>query len=262
MIDINFSQLEQWISLFLWPFARVTGLLIAAPIFSHRSFPMRAKIVFGVALTALISNSVALPQNVAILSWASVGILIEQILIGVAIGMVMQVLFAVVQAAGDFIGLQMGLAFAAFFSADTGANTMILARFLFIVSMLFFLAIDGHLMMLQVLSASFDIIPIASFSLKADGFLQIALYGSAVFKLGMLLALPVIGVLLVINLSMGILNRSAPQFTVFSVGFPISLTVGALLFALLMTQLGQFLNGLFQQGFSTLLLILREGLAG
>ena len=193
------------------------------------------------------------------LSWAGLGIIVEQLLIGVAIGTVMQVVFAIVQAAGDFIGLQMGLAFASFFSADSGANTMILARILYILSLMLFLAVDGHLLLLEVLVESFRLIPIAAFSLNANGFFAIASFAELIFKLGLLLALPVLGILLIINLSMGILNRAAPQFTVFSVGFPISLTVGLLLLVVLMTRLQGAVTRLFEQGFDFVIRLLEQG---
>jgi len=261
MLQVTFAQLETWLALFLWPFTRISGLLAAAPLFSHSSIPMPVKVGLGLLLTIIISPTLPPLPAVAILSWDCLGILVEQVLVGVAMGLAMQVVFSIAQAAGDFIGLQMGLAFASFFSADTGSNTMILARILFIISLLLFLAVDGHLVLIRILADSFQIVPIAAFSTHADGFLALVNYAGVIFRLGLLLALPVIGVLLVINLSMGILNRSAPQFTVFSVGFPISLTVGLLLFMLLMTDLRPVLTGLFENGFAFLRQLLAQGFA-
>lgn len=261
MLQVTSLQLEMWLSLFLWPFVRITGLIAAAPIFSHSSIPMQLKIGLCVLLTVIIGPTLPPLPDVPILSWNSVAIMVEQIMVGLAIGMVMQIVFSIAQAAGDFIGLQMGLGFAAFFSPDTGANTMILARILYIISLLLFLAVDGHLALIDILSRSFLTIPIAAFSLNTEGFLGLVLFAGTIFKLGLLLALPVLGVLLVINLSMGILNRSAPQFTVFSVGFPISLTVGLMLFAVSMTEIESFLTGLFRMGFEFVQMMLTQGLS-
>jgi len=260
MLQITFSQLETWLALFIWPFTRLTAFIATAPLLGHSSIPVRAKIGMAFVLTVLISPLLPPLPDAPVLSWASVGILVEQVLIGLAIGMTMNVVFAAVQAAGDMIGLQMGLAFASFFSPDTGANTMILARLLYMIALLLFLAVDGHLVLIQILAGSFSLIPIAAFSLDAGGFMMLVDYAGIIFSAGLLLALPVLGVLLIINLAMGILNRSAPQFTVFSVGFPISLTVGILLFALLMKDLGGVLVNLFDQGLSFAQMLLREGL--
>jgi flagellar biosynthetic protein FliR len=259
MLTVSFSQLEAWLTLFIWPFLRIAGLVATAPIFSHRSLPRQVKVGFCIALTIIVSPTLPAVPDVPMLSWAGFGIVVEQLLIGVAIGTVMQVVFAIVQAAGDFIGLQMGLAFASFFSADSSSNTMILARLLYILSLMLFLAVDGHLLLVEILAESFRLIPIASFSLNAQGFFAIASFAGLVFKLGLLLALPVLGILLIINLSMGILNRAAPQFTVFSVGFPISLTVGMLLLVVLMTRLQGAVTKLFEQGFDFLIRLLEQG---
>lgn len=261
MLQLTSFQLEMWLSMFLWPFVRITGLIAAAPVFSHSSMPMMLKIGLSVLLTAIIGPTLPPLPDVPILSWTSVAIMCEQVLIGLAIGMVMQIVFSIAQAAGDFIGLQMGLAFASFFSPDTGGNTMILARILYIISLLLFLAVDGHLALIDLLARSFQTLPIAAFSLNSDGFLRLVVFAGTIFKLGLLLALPVIGILLVINLSMGILNRSAPQFTVFSVGFPVSLTAGLLLFGVLMTEIQSFLTNLFRMGFEFIQLMLTQGLS-
>lgn len=260
MLTVSFSQLETWLSLFLWPFLRITGLVATAPIFSHRSLPTQVKVGLCIALTVVITPTLPPLPDVPLLSWACIGIIVEQVLIGVAIGTVMQVVFAIVQAAGDFIGLQMGLAFASFFSPESGANTMILARILYIIALMLFLAVDGHLLLIEVLAESFRLIPIAGFSLNADGFLSIVSFAGMIFRLGLLLALPVLGILLIINLSMGILNRAAPQFTVFSVGFPISLSVGLLLLIVLMTRLQGAVTDIFARGFDLVMRLLEQGL--
>ncbi|TNE81972.1 MAG: flagellar biosynthetic protein FliR [Gammaproteobacteria bacterium] len=260
MLQITFSQMETWLALFIWPFTRITALLAAAPLLSHSSIPVRAKIGLAFLLTLLVSPLLPPLPDTPVLSWGSVGILVEQVLIGLAIGMAMSVVFSAVQAAGDMIGLQMGLAFASFFSPDTGANTMILARLLYMIALLLFLAVDGHLLLINILVGSFSLIPIAAFSLNPGGFMVLVNYAGIIFSAGLLLALPVLGVLLIINLAMGILNRAAPQFTVFSVGFPISLTVGILLFALLMQDLGGALMNLFDQGLIFTQQLLSDGL--
>ncbi|WP_369742951.1 flagellar biosynthetic protein FliR [Pseudidiomarina sp. PP-1MA] len=252
MITVSFAQLQEWISLFLWPFCRFTGFLLIAPIFSHSSLPNRVKLGLALIFTVIISPVLPALPAVPLFSWASFGIIIEQLIIGVAIGLVMQVVFAVVQAAGEYIGLQMGLAFATFFSPDSGANTMILSRVFYTFAILMFLALDGHLLMLEVLARSFTLLPVGTLGMNADAFLLIAQFGMVIFSSGILLALPVFGALLIVNLTLGILNRSAPQLTVFSVGFPMSLTLGLVLLTVLMTELGGYLRRLFEQGFAML----------
>ncbi|RUO59045.1 flagellar biosynthetic protein FliR [Pseudidiomarina insulisalsae] len=253
MLSITSGQLETWITLFFWPFCRFMGLFLIAPVLSHSSVPRVVKIGLCALLALALAPLLPPPPQVPLFSWASAGIVLEQLLIGVTIGFVLQVLFAAVQAAGEFIGLQMGLAFATFFAPDSGTNTMILSRVLYTFALLLFLAIDGHLLLIETLVRSFTWLPVGELGgLSAGLFETLARFGAVVFSAGILLALPVFSALLIVNLTLGILNRSAPQLTVFSVGFPLSLTLGMVLLVVLMTELGAYLQQLFQLGFNSL----------
>ncbi|RUO23197.1 flagellar biosynthetic protein FliR [Aliidiomarina iranensis] len=245
MVEVNFLQLQGWIVAFLWPFFRITSFMVSAPIFGHSRIPAQLRIAFGAALAIVMAPIIPAMPDVPIYSWAGFGIIVEQVLIGVAMGLVMQIAFAVVMAAGEFIGLQMGLAFATFFSPDSGANTMILSRLFHAFTILLYLALNGHLIMLEIIAFSFEQLPIGTAGLNLTAFEAFARFGGVIFSSGMLLALPVFGALLIINLTLGILNRSAPQLTVFSIGFPLSLTMGLFLIMILTAQLGPFVQALF-----------------
>ncbi|MBZ9556988.1 MULTISPECIES: flagellar biosynthetic protein FliR [Modicisalibacter] len=249
MIDVTFDQLQAWIAAFLWPFVRLAAFIMAAPLWGHDSIPRQSKIALAALLAYVIAPSLPPLPEVPLVSWASLGIIVEQMLIGIAIGMVMRVTLAVVMAAGEYIGLQMGLAFATFFSSDIGANTMVLSRFLYMITLLMLLAFNAHLVVIEILADSFTTLPIGPRPLNPEAFEMIVRYGGTVFEAGMLLALPVVAALLIINLSLGILNRASPQLTIFSIGFPMTLTTGLILLAVLMTDLGRFLETLLQNGF-------------
>lgn len=248
MLQVDFAQLHAWLVMFLWPFTRLTAFLSMAPLLGHASLPRPLKLGLALLLCMVIAPTLPPLPAAPILSWAGLGIMVEQVLIGVAMGLSLRVMFTVVQAAGEFIGLQMGLAFATFFSPDTGANTMILSRLLYMITLLMFLAVNGHLVVIDTLATSFQTLPIGLAGLNAGAFEMLVRYAGTIFVAGLLLALPLVAALLIINLTLGILNRSAPQLTVFSVGFPTSLTVGIFLLMVLMTDLGRFLQNLFGNG--------------
>lgn len=248
MVQVTFDQLQTWLAMFFWPFVRMLAFIMACPLLGHSSVPNQAKIGLAFLLAVVVSPTLAPMPDVPVYSWAGVGIIVEQVLIGVALGMVLHVIFTVVQATGEFIGLQMGLAFATFFSPDTGANTMILSRLFYMLTLLLFLALNGHLIAIEILAATFTTLPVASMSLDTGAFEVLVRFGSTIFIAGMLLAVPMVASLLIINLSMGILNRTAPQFTIFSIGFPMYLTAGLFLLMVLMGDMGQFLERLFAQG--------------
>lgn len=247
MIEVTFTQLQAWLVAFFWPFVRITAFMAASPIWGHSSIPNQAKVGLAAVVAMVIAPVLPAMPEAPLMSWVSVGIIAEQMVIGVAIGLVMHILFAIVQAAGDFIGLKMGLAFASFFDTASGTNIMVLSRILYMITLLMFLALNGHLMVLETLVMSFQTLPIGMNTLNANAFEILARYGGTIFASGLLMALPVIAPLLVISLGLGILNRSAPQLTVFNIGFPTSLIVGIILLMVIMTDLKQFLERLFSE---------------
>lgn len=248
MVEVTFAQLHGWLAMLLWPFVRILAFFSAAPLWGHSSVPRQAKLGLAFLITLVIAPVLPPMPDVPIMSWAGFGLIVEQMLIGIAMGLVMHVVFAVVQAAGEFIGLQMGLAFATFFDAGSGTNTMILSRVLYMIALLLFLALGGHLMMLEALVSSFQGLPVGIGAFNPDAFELLVRYGGTIFVAGMSLALPLVASLLIINLAMGILNRSAPQLTVFNIGFPMTLTIGLALLMVLMTDMSGFLQRLFGNG--------------
>ncbi|MDX5377876.1 MAG: flagellar biosynthetic protein FliR [Halomonas sp.] len=248
MVEVTFDQLHGWLVILLWPFVRILAFFSAAPLWGHSSVPRQAKVGLAFLMTVVIAPVLPPMPDVPIVSWEGLGLMVEQMLIGIAIGVVMHVTFAVVQAAGEFIGLQMGLAFATFFDAGSGTNTMILSRVLYMIALLLFLALGGHLMILEALATSFHALPVGIGAFNPAAFEMLVRYGGTIFVAGMSLALPLVGSLLILNLAMGILNRSAPQLTVFNIGFTMTLTIGLVLLMVLMTDLSGFLQHLFSHG--------------
>ncbi len=247
MIEVTFDQLQTWLAMFLWPFARITAFMAASPVWGHSSVPNEAKVGLAALISIVIAPALPPLPPVPVMSWGGLGILIEQLIIGVAMGMVMQLTFGVVQVAGGIIGLKMGLAFANFFDPSSGTNIAVLARILFMIALLMFLALNGHLIVLEILATSFQTLPIGLGGFNPVGFEMVARYSGIIFSSGMLLALPVVAPLLIVSIGLAILNRASPQLTVFSIGFPTSLIFGMVLLMVMMSHYGGFLERLFTQ---------------
>jgi len=130
---------------------------------------------------------------------------------------------------------------------------MVVARLLNMLAMLIFLALDGHLLMVNALSESFQTLPVADAPLASGGWMYLVLGGAEIFASGLMLSLPLITALLTLNLAMGILNRASPQFSIFAVGFPLTLLAGIFMLQLLMPNLGAFLEPRFAQGIAGML---------
>lgn len=246
MIDITSAQWQGWLQLFFWPTVRILAFFMASPLWSLPSVPQPVKVLFGVGIAFAIAPALPPMPAIPLVSLESFGLMLQQILIGVAMGLVLRIMIAVVQTAGEFISMQMGLAFATFYQPEAGTNTMVISRMLEMLTLLMFLAMNGHLVTIEILAWTFEVLPIGSTSIDASFAETLARWGGTIFSSGLLMAIPIVTALLLINLSLGILNRASPQLSIFSVGFPMTLTAGLVLMTALMPNLGSFWSGLFE----------------
>lgn len=245
VFTVTSVQWAAWMAAFLWPFVRMLALVSTAPVFGESTVSRRVKVVIAVLLTIVLGPTLGPMPTTPVVSAGGLWILIQQVLIGGAMGFCMRMVFAAVQAAGEYISLQMGLSFASFFDPMNGGSTMVVARLLNMLAMLIFLAVDGHLLLVAALADSFHTLPVADAPLSAGGWLFLVQAGGQVFTTGLMLSLPLVTALLTLNLAMGILNRASPQFSIFAVGFPLTLLAGILMLELLMPRLGAFLEPRF-----------------
>ncbi len=257
MITFSSADLNAWLTAFLWPLARTLALLAATPVLGNMATPMRVKIGLGVLITLVVAPAIGPLPNVEPASPEGLLVLSQQIVIGLAMGFAMRIVFSAVELAGEIAGLQMGLGFATLFSPSSDGSTLVVGKFLGLLATLTFLSLNGHLMMLSVLMESFNAFPISAEPLSAVGWKTLADWGGTIFLAGLQLALPVVAALLIVNLALGILTRASPQLNVFAVGFPITLMVGM---AVLMLSLPYFIpviEKLIAEGLETMLEIAR-----
>jgi len=260
MVSFDSTQLAGWLSMYFWPLLRILALISTAPITSEKQVPKRVKLGLGMMITFLIAPSLP-PIDVPMFSSAALWLAAQQIIIGTALGLTMQLAFAAIRMAGEIIGLQMGISFATFFDPSSRLNSPILAQIFNLLAVLLFLSFDGHLWLISLLSDSFHTLPIRSQPLNGNGFMALAKGGSLVFSAGLMLALPLVTLLLTLNMSLGLLNRVTPQLSVFVIGFPMTLSIGILALGLMMPMLAPFSEHLFSETFDKLVLILGQ-LAG
>ncbi|WP_338849024.1 flagellar biosynthetic protein FliR [Massilia sp. W12] len=251
MISINSQDWYAWIAALLWPLVRILGMITASPVLGNRTFPARAKVLLGLALTLLIAPLLPpLPASIKDpLSLNGMLILAQQFLIGIGIGLSMRIVFAAVEMAGESIGLTMGLGFATFFDPQSQGRSSAIAQFLALLATLSFLAIDGHLLMIQIVVETFITLPISDQPVSAYGFKLLADWGAKLFSAGLQLALPILCALLLVNIALGILTRAAPQLNIFGIGFPLTLGLGFLMLTLILPYLSMPLQTLLNQGF-------------
>lgn len=228
MLTLTDAQLSAWLSPVLWPFFRALALFMTVPVFSQRSVPARVKIAlaFFIALAAQASMPQVAP--VPLDAPEALLVLVQQILIGATIGFAVRLIFAGVEYAGELIGLQMGLGFAAFFDPSQGGAANAVSRFFGATTALLFMVINGHLILVAAVVQSFQAFPVGPEPMTFVRMLQVHTWGAEVFKLGLWIALPLMTMLLFANLVLGIISRVAQQMNIFAIGFPITLSVGLL----------------------------------
>lgn len=257
MISFTSAQLDAWLAAFVFPLARILALLATMPPFNNAALPQRIRLIVGLAITFAVAP--ALPPMPAIPagSWAGLLILAQQIVIGVMMGFTMRVAFAAIDLAGDLIGLQMGLSFARFYDPQSSGQTAVLGEFLGILTILIFLALNGHLLSISVLVESFRLLPVAAAPIAVKGAGALLSWAGILFSAGVLLSLPMMAALLIANIAMGVLARVAPQLNLFAVGFPVTIVSGFIVLLISLPYFGAALERLFDQAFGTLRLVIQ-----
>lgn len=247
MITFSEAQIVAWVSPILWPFLRVLALFSVAPIFSMRAIPARVRI--GLALfVAVCAQGILQGQPVMPFdSPDALGAVAQQVLVGLAIGFAIKLVFSSVELAGEVIGLQMGLNFASFFDPLSNTQVSAVGQFFGHIATLFFVVINGHLMVLMAVVKSFDRFPVDSHFLAAIQQMRLYDLGANLFSSALWIALPMIALLMFVNLTLGIVSRVAPQMNIYAVGFPVTLTVGLLGIAATLPMLEQPMLTLMQQ---------------
>ncbi|KGT93349.1 flagellar biosynthesis protein FliR [Erwinia typographi] len=246
MITPDIASLYPLLCHYFWPMLRILALFMASPVFNEKQINRKLKIGMAMLISLLIAPG--LPDSgVSIFSLEGVLVSLQQLIIGVAIGLTMQLAFVTVRTAGEIIGLQMGLSFATFFDPSGGQNMPVIARILNLLVTLLFLTLNGHLWLLNVLVDSFNTLPISPSLPGSNGFFYFAQSAGIIFRSGLMLGLPIVTLLLCLNLTLGLINRLTPQLSIFVIGFPLTLTVGMFALSMMMYSLAPYFENLLAQ---------------
>lgn len=247
MISISDTQLAAWISPLLWPFLRILAVFTAAPVFASRAFPIRAKI--GLAFLIALAAQASLPgmPTIPLDGAAALGAVLQQVGVGLAIGFSVRLVFSAIELAGEVVGFQMGLNFASFFDPLVNAQSSATARFFGQMASLLFLALNAHLWLILAITQSFKVFPVGQDFALALKTMNLYTLGTELFASALWIALPMIGIMLFVNLALGIVSRVAPQMNIFAVGFPVTLAAGMMGIAATLPMLDQPYMALLQK---------------
>jgi flagellar biosynthetic protein FliR len=226
MLTFTEAQVLAWITPLLWPFLRVLALFSAMPVFAQRGVPARVRVALAFLIAFCAQASLPPMPVIALDSAPALLAIAQQLLIGLSLGFAVRIVFSAVEFAGELIGLQMGLNFAGFFNPMTGGEATATSRFFGISVSWLFIVTGGHLLVIAAVVQSFQAFPVGPEPFAFLRAVQPQVWGAEVFRLGLWIALPLVGMLLFVNLVLGIISRVAQQMNVFAIGFPITVSVG------------------------------------
>ncbi len=217
---------------YLLPLFRIASFFMAAPIYGSRIVSTRVRLVLALSVTLIAAPLIAEVSDIPTITGINLEMMLliaQQVLIGVALGFLFQVVFQLFVLAGQYIAMKMGLGFASMNDPANGVSVTIVSQFYLLTTTLLFLSINGHLILLDVLLESFKQIPIGSGGLSTGSLYRLVELGGWMFGGALTIALPVLTALLIVNIAFGVMSRSAPQMNIFAVGFPITLIFGLLI---------------------------------
>jgi len=260
---MGLSAIIDWLAVYLFAMLRIGAFLMASPAFGGRFVPAQVRLM-AIAVLALpvMAGGVELPEPAQLAGLSALPLILQELAIGLVAGMVLTVLFGAAALAGDRIAATAGLGFAAQYDASAGGQTPVVAQLFGLFLLVVFYSVDGHLAVIRIVLESYVAVPPGS-AFDLPRLVQAGIMaGGQMFLLGTMMMLPVIAVLLLLNLAVGVLTRSAPQFNVFSFGFPLTMTATLLMLLITAPRLGTGLEGLIDMGLAAISGMLGTGHGG
>lgn len=238
---------------FLLTFMRVSIVLFMLPIFDVQGLPGLWKAAVCMVLTFAIWPVIQLsgysmpahPFDIALLIFG-------EVVLGLILAISIRFFFAGIQSGAEMLAMQMGFSMMQFADPLSGNQTGLIAQMLYTVTILIFLTLDGHLFLISGFIETFAYIPAGGLLITEALFDQIINLSNIVFILAVKIIAPVMVAIFLVELSLGLMNRVAPQMQIMEIGFPVKIAVGffflSLIFGLISLEIEQFiigLNGLF-----------------
>jgi flagellar biosynthetic protein FliR len=253
-LELLETLLSRELALHVWPFFRIAGAMMVAPVFGARPVPARIRLALGIGTTMAVAPLVPASQAFEA-SFVSALLVLQEVLLGVAMGFCVQMLFDALIIAGQSIAMGMGLGFAMMVDPQRGISVPVVSQFFVILGTLIFLSLGGHLAVVRMIADSFTLLPIGQ-PLPTDGLWLLVGFGSQMFAGALRIALPAMTALLIVNIAFGVVSRAAPTLNLFAVGLPASLLVGFLLLIVNIGHLSALLGELLSSALSTIVAML------
>lgn len=259
---INDAQISLWMSTLWLPFLRIGAALMVSPLFSSDHIPAPVRIFIPMAVVAVLLPT--LPAGIAVNPLGVQGVLLamNEILLGICLGFLLQLTFESVSLAGQLISSSMGLSFAMLVDPQQGNTVSVLSQFLLLLTMLLFMALNGHLAFLAFLAHSFTVWPVGHSLLASNALPLVIAAMSEMLSSALHIALPAMIALIVVQLAIGVVSRSAPSLNLFAVGFPLTILLGLLVSERSLPNLTVSLQQQLDHAFEMMQTLLQSGVHG
>ncbi len=245
-MNVSAIEIVERFYAFLWPMLRISALLLAAPVFSLQSVTVRIRILLALALSVMVYPMFDWPV-IDPLSAPGLLEILNQLVIGVFMGLMLQIVTASVVVAGQAVSNAMGLSMASLIDPNLG-NVPVIAQFLLVLSTLIFVSLGGHAMLLAMVLESFSTLPVGRSLIDQVAYGQLVSWSSMIFLGAVLTALPVMVTLLFISIGLGVVTRAAPSLNIFSVGLPATIVAGFFVLMVSLSSIAGRIQWLWLQG--------------
>lgn len=235
MIEVSTPEITAWVGRYMWPMFRISGFLMAAPFFGANFVPTRIRLLLALVITIVVAPILPPVPRMDPLAMEHILLILNQTLIGVCLGFLLQIFMQLFVISGQVIGMKMGLGFAMMNDPANGVSVPVISQFYLMMVTVMFLASNGHLVAIEILVESFYTIPVNVKGLDVEDLHLIPLWGSWMMAGALLMSLPAVVALTIVNMAFGVMSRAAPQMNVFALGFPVALILG--LFVMWVTQI-------------------------
>ena len=223
---------------------RIGAFLVVSPIFGSTAIPVQVRVIVAAFLAVMVMAYSEVPDIESFNELRIIGVIITELLIGIAAGLILTIWFSAAVLAGEKIATSAGLGYAAQIDPNSGGQTPVVSQMLSLFMIILFLGVNGHLVVLRTMLESYSYLPIGAMPAWGAFIKGGVSAASAMFVAASIIMLPIAVVMLLINLAVGVITRSSPQLNLFSFAFPMSLLAIFILFYLSVDPMSHALKDL------------------
>lgn len=239
-MDLTSTIIDQ-VGQFILPFVRISSMLMVSIVIGTKLVPIRVRILISLAITFCIYRVIPQHQPIELTSLFLFPLIAHEVLIGLSIGFATLLITQPFMMGGELFALQAGLGFSSMVDPMNGINVPAVSQVYLMMVSLIYLSMNGHLIMIEVITDSFEYMPVAASRMPQVSLWSLVEFARWTFIHACSLALPAIVALMITNFALGIMNKAAPQLNVMTIGFSMTLAIGfTLMIISLPTVLSKF----------------------